>query len=209
MSTNKPSKRQSPMQITAIKAQVKNQERVSVYVDEKYAFSLTHNQLLEQKIHSGLEIDESRLAELKAASEFGKAFDRILNYLMIRPRSRKEVQDYCWRKKITPEDCAIIMEKLAARGYIDDAKFARAWVESRRLTKASSKRKLQLELRQKGVSDEYIAKAFEASEYDERTALEEMITKKRRLSRYQDDQKLLQYLIRQGFAYDLVKELLS
>lgn len=197
------------MKITAIKAQVKNQERVSVYVDEKYAFSLTHNQLLEQKIHTGLELDDARLSELKAASEFGKAFDRILNYLMIRPRSQKEVRDYCWRKQITPEDCQAIMDKLIARGYLDDAKFARAWVESRRLTKASSKRKLQLELRQKGVSDELIAQALESSEYDEQTALRDMITKKRRLSRYQDDQKLLQYLVRQGFAYDTVKELLS
>lgn len=164
---------------------------------------------MEQKIHTGLELSEARLAELKAASEFGKAFDRVLNYLMIRPRSRKEVQDYCWRKKITPEDCQAIMDKLSKRGYLDDAAFARAWVESRRLTKASSKRKLQLELRQKGISDELANQAFAASEYDESTALQELIAKKRRLTRYQDDQKLLQYLVRQGFSYEAVKNMLT
>lgn len=197
------------MKITAIKAQVKNTERVSVYVDESYAFSLTHNQLLEQKIHAGLELSEARLDELKAVSEFGKAFDRVLNYLMIRPRSRQEVQDYCWRKKITPEDCQAIMDKLSKRGYLDDAAFARAWVESRRLTKATSKRKLQLELRQKGISDELANQAFESSEYNEDTALKELIVKKRRLSRYQDEQKLLQYLVRQGFSYEAVKNILT
>ncbi|HSX27838.1 MAG TPA: RecX family transcriptional regulator [Candidatus Saccharimonadales bacterium] len=197
------------MKITAIKAQVKNPERVSVYVDEKYAFSLTHTQLLDSKIHSGLEIDDAKLAELKKMSEFGKAYGRILNYVMIRPRSHKEVEDYCWRKKITPEDCRVIIEKLAKRGYINDASFARSWIESRRLTKASSQRKLRMELRHKGVSDDAIQEAFAHSEYDELAALQEVITKKRRLSRFQDDQKLLQYLIRQGFSYDAARQALK
>ena len=191
--------------ITAIKAQVKNPDRVSVFVNEKYAFSLTHTQLLEQKIHSGLEIDEVRLEALKKASDFGKAYERILNYVMIRPRSRKEVEDYCWRKQIAAEDCQIIIEKLAARRYINDESFARSWIESRRLTKNFSVRKLRLELRQKGVSNEIIESALATSGYSEQSALKDLITKKRRLSRYQDNQKLLQYLVRQGFSYDDVK----
>jgi len=197
------------MKITAIKAQVRNPDRVSVYVDEKYSFSLSHTQLLDERIHSGLEIDEARLATLKAASDFGKAYERVLNYLMVRPRSRKEIEDYCWRKKIGPEDCQTIITKLAKFGYINDAAFARSWVESRRLTKATSRRKLQLELRQKGVTDELVAEAFETSEYSETEALRQMITKKRRLSRYQDNQKLTEYLIRQGFSYGAVSAALA
>lgn len=197
------------MKITAIKAQVRNAERVSIYVDEKYSFSLTKTQLLDERLHTGLEIDASRLAELKAASDFGKAYERILNYLMIRPRSRKEIEDYCWRKKIAPEDCQFIIAKLAKFGYINDANFARSWVESRRLTKATSKRKLQLELRQKGVTDKHIQAAFETSEYQESDALRQLIAKKQRLTRYQDAQKLTEYLVRQGFSYSAVKEALT
>lgn len=75
------------MKITAIKAQVKNPERVSIYVDEKYAFSLNHAQLLDLKIRIGLELDDAHLAELKKASELGKAYERALIFSMIRPRS--------------------------------------------------------------------------------------------------------------------------
>src|SRR5437868_6845591 len=99
------------MKITAIKAQVKNTERISIYVDEKYSFSLGYNQLLDQKLHVGLEVDEARIAELKHISDFGKAYERALNYVMIRPRSVREVQDYARRKKWTPEDTAAIIEK--------------------------------------------------------------------------------------------------
>src|SRR5688572_4953142 len=108
------------MKITSIKAQIKNTERVSVYVDEKYAFSLGYTQLLDQKLHVGFEMDEARLAELKHISEFGKAYERALMYVMLRPRSVREVRDYARRKKWTPEDTEAIIEKLISKKYLDD-----------------------------------------------------------------------------------------
>jgi regulatory protein len=197
------------MKISAIKAQVKNPDRVSIYVDGKFAFSLNHAQLLDLKLHSGLELDEAKLEAFKKVSAFGKMFDRVLNYLMIRTRSRREVEDYCRRKKWDPAECAVIIEKLTARGYLDDRAFARAWVESRHLTKAMSERRLRLELRQKGVADDIIAEVLQASEYNERTALVQLVAKKRRQVRYQDQQKLMQYLARQGFAFDDIKQVLN
>lgn len=197
------------MKITAIKAQIKNLERVSIYVDEKYSFSLNQSQLLEQKIRVGLEIDEQRLGELKKASEFGKAFERALNYAMIRPRSVKELRDYCWRKKWAPEDCSVIIDKLVARRYVDDRSFARAWVEHRALGRKTSVRKLRLELKQKGIADDTIAEAINGI-YDESAALMAIIEKKLKLARFADDeQKLMQYLVRQGFSYDAVKDALQ
>jgi regulatory protein len=197
------------MKITAIKAQVKNPERVSIYVDEKYAFSLNHAQLLDLKVRIGLEIDDAQLAGLKKASELGKAYERALNYAMIRPRSVKELHDYCRRKKWAPEDCQTIIDKLVARRYVDDRNFARAWVESRAMANKTSQRKLRLELKQKGITDDIIAEALENARYDEGTALRALIAKKRRLARYQDDQKLMQFLARQGFGFDDIKQALQ
>ena len=195
------------MQITAIKAQVKNPERVSVYVDGEYSFSLSYNQLLEQKLRTGLELDAARLSELQHISEVGKLYDRLLRYVLVRPRSRKEVVDYCRRKKIGPEDYEPLLEKLRGRGYINDEHFAKAWVENRRLNKPVSQRRLQQELAQKGVSPALVAEVLEdQGADDEQAALKAMITKKRRLARYQDDTKLTQYLLRQGFGYDAVRQ---
>lgn len=198
------------MKITAIKAQVKNTERISIYVDEKYSFSLTYNQLLDQKLRIGLEVDDARLAELKHISDFGKAYERGLNYVMVRPRSVREVRDYARRKKWTPEDTELIIEKLQSRRYLDDANFARAWVENRALGGKTSKRKLQMELKAKGVADDIIKRALENAAFDEGHALKELIAKKRRLPRYAaDEQKLMQYLARQGFSFDDIKQALA
>jgi regulatory protein len=198
------------MKITSVKAQTKNPERVSVYVDEKYAFSLNHAQLLDQRIHAGLELTEERLSELKHISEFGKAYERALMYAMLRPRSVREMQDYCRRKKWSPEDAKAIIDKLAARRYLDDSTFARSWVENRALNKSTSQRKLRLELKQKGVTDDIIAEVLAGSSYDEGKALRDIIAKKRKLSRFKDnDQKLMEYLARQGFGFDDIKGALN
>lgn len=197
------------MTITALKAQVKNPERVSIFVDGRYSFSLNHAQLLEQKIRIGQKIDTERLAALKRISDLGKLYERLLNYVTIRPRSKREIEDYCRRKKVEAADAEGVIERLTERGYVNDKAFAKAWVESRRLTKASSSRKLRLELKQKGVSDEIILETLQESSHTDQNALKQLIDKKRRLTKYQDDQKLMQYLARQGFNFDDIKASLS
>lgn len=199
------------MRITAIKAQQRNVERVSIYLDGKYAFSLTQVQLLECKLFVGKELSDDDVATLKRESDYGKLLERVMNYVMIRPRSIREVRDYLWRKKAEPNTAASVIARLETRGYLNDSAFAKSWVRSRQLTKPVSKRRLQAELRQKGVADEYVQQALADDDdgYDEVAALRELIAKKRRQIRYQDDQKLMQYLARQGFGYDLIKSALA
>lgn len=197
------------MRITAIKAQVRNPERVSIYIDGKYSFSLTQSQLLEQRIHSGLELTDQQLVELKHASDYGKMLERVMNYCLIRPRSALEVRDYLWRKKAEPELAEGMISRMLDRGYLNDASFTASWIRSRQLTKPVSKRRLVAELRQKGITSELIEQAFAGSEYNETEALHEIIAKKRKQSRYQDDQKLIAYLARQGFGYEAIKSALD
>lgn len=197
------------MRVTAIKAQIKNVERVSIHVDGKYAFSLTQSQLLEHKLFTGKELSETEIEELKRASDYGKLLERVMNYVMIRPRSVREVRDYFWRKKADPDMGQNIIDKLLTRGYLDDAKFAASWVRARQLTKPVSKRRLNAELQQKGVASDIISQSLNEDAYDESTALREIITKKQKQARYQDEQKLMQYLARQGFGYDLIKTTLA
>src|SRR6266496_629998 len=197
------------MKVTAIKAQVRNHERVSIYVDAEYAFSLTQDQLLEHKLFSGKELDERTLAALKYASDWGKTLERVMNYLMIRPRSEREVRDYLWRKKTEPELAESVITRLRTRGYLDDAAFAKSWLQARQLTKPVSRRRLVAELRQKGVASEIIERTTATEAYDETAALRSIVAKKRKQTRYQDEQKLMQYLARQGFGYDAIKTALD
>jgi regulatory protein len=140
---------------------------------------------------------------LKQRSQDDKMFGATLRYVGIRPRSEWEMRSYLQRKHASPALVDSILNKLSKSGIIDDLAFAKAWVESRRLLRPTSKRKLQQELRAKRVSDEVIGQVLAADAADERLVLQELAVKKR--GRYVDDMKLMQYLVRQGFSYDDVK----
>ncbi len=196
------------MKITLIKPAVKTQGRYNIFVDGKYSFSLMEQQLLDLQIKLNQEISQQRLEELKKESDFGKKYARTLELIMRRVRSEKEIRDYAWRKKWEPEEASRIIERLKIKGYLDDEKFAVAWVRSRAALKNISRRKLTLELRQKGIDSETITQTLDQSEdYDESQALKDLVAKKQ--ARYPDKNKLIAYLMRQGFRYDEVKQVLQ
>ncbi len=194
------------MKITDIKAQVKREGRYSIFVDGKYAFSFSENELLSLRLRIGQEFTKEGLEELKKTAIEDKAYMRSLDLLARRSRSEWEMRDYLRRKDYEPELIDKTVNRLSKAGLLDDAKFAQAWVENRRLLKATSKRKLWQELKQKRVSEEVINQVLSDDEIDERQVLKDLITKKRSQTRYQDDQKLIAYLLRQGFNYQDIKE---
>lgn len=197
------------MKITAIKQQVKRADRYSIYGDEKYLFSFSESELLSSGIRIGQELDEDRLSELKDKAVIDKAYDRAINLVSRRPRSEWELRDYLKRKEYEPQVSGVVIEKLRERGYANDEDFAKRWVDSRRLLKSISKRRLSQELRQKRISDDIIQQTLEADQTDELEILKQLVEKKRSQTKYKDDLKLMQYLARQGFSYDSIKQAMS
>lgn len=197
------------MKITDIKQQVKRKDRYSIFVDGKYSFALSENGLLGAGIKLSQELSKQELDRLKDTAAEDKGVYRALDLISRRPRSEGEIRDYLKRKKYAPEEIEKILNALSKKGYIDDEDFARRWVESRRLLKSTSCRKLQLELRQKKVNAETIDKILSEDDTDEVETIKELVAKKRSFMRYQDDQKLMQFLARQGFNYADIKQALS
>ncbi len=195
--------------VTNIKQQVKNRDRVSVYVDGKYSFSLSTWQFSSAGLKFGGELTKERLAELQNDSDFGKIHDRALMWTALRPRSTWEVEDYLKRKVENELTREKLLKSFQEKKYIDDADFAERWVANRRLLKPISKLKLRQELLKKRVPKEIIDQTLDQDETDEKEVLVELIEKKRRISRYQDDRKLMEYLARQGFRYGDIKDALG
>jgi regulatory protein len=198
------------MKITSIKQQVRRVDRYSIFVEGKYAFSLSEVALLESKLASGQELTKQQLKEYKQLSNDDKLYNQALRWVAMRPRSRWEIEFYLVRKKeASPALTEIILNKLSNIGLIDDAKLARAFVNDRRLLRPASRRKLIMELRKKRIADEIIEEAVGTDRDDEQAALHDVIERKRRQTKYQDDLKLMQYLARQGFNYDDIKSALK
>lgn len=198
------------MKVTAISQQVKNKSRYSIFIDEKYSFSLNQDGVLDAALRIGDELTEAEVQKLKKQSEDGKLYDRLIGLLASRPRSRWELENYLDRKKTDPDTKQQLLEKLASKSLINDLDFAQRWVDNRRLLKAISQRKLRVELQQKRLSSEIIDEVLRADETDEKQVLRELVEKKKHNSKYKDDrQKFMQFLARQGFNYGDIKEVLD
>lgn len=197
------------MKVTKITQQAKRADRYSVFVDDKYAFSLSESALLESKLHSGQELTREQVGEYKKLSADDKLYNQTLRYVAMRPRTAWEIETYLERKGGSPSLTTQTINKLTNIGLIDDKKFALAFVADRRLLRPTSRRKLIAELKKKHVPNPLIEQAVGNEKEDERTSLAGVIAKKRRQAKYQDDLKLMQYLSRQGFNYDDIKSALT
>jgi len=194
------------VKITNLKQGVKNPERVNVFVDDAFSFSLDVSQVVDLKLRVGMEISEEQLAEYKNASEFGKLYQRALEWVLVRPRSEKEVNDYLYKKiyekKLNKDYINLIIDKLKDKKYLNDLSFAEYFVENRFLKKGISKKRLRLELVKKGISGEIVDEVLDKRNDEEE--IKKIIAKKR--AKYDDD-KLISYLCRQGFSLQLAQSL--
>lgn len=209
------------MIITAIKQQVKNPERASIFVDNAYSFSLTLDELVRERLKKGRELSEVRIKALKKLSEEGKLRLKALNWLLIRPHSEREFRDYMYRKKADKDLIDAFIADFTTRNYLNDANFAAWWYEQR-ASRNRSDRYIRSELMKKGINRETLDELFRSmkdensdisSEHgggsSEQERLRAIIAKKGELSRYKaNPNKFKQYLLRQGFSYDDIRSAL-
>lgn len=208
--------------ITKLTPGVRDSNRVNVFLDGNFAFSLDITQVVDLDVKVKQKIDPERLKLLQDASEFSKLYQRTLEWVLTRPHSVRETQDYLKRRKLKriqlnrqrareekrplPELRDDIMtqvvERLIEKGYVNDQKFANFYVENRYVRRGISQKRLRMELRRKGVKEEEAKIALENMERPEEEEILKVIKKKRK--KY-NDFMLVSYLVRQGFDFQKAK----
>ena len=190
------------MRITKVAPAARTAGRYNIFVDGHYSFSLDEFQLVQCSLHSGQEIDETKLAELQAESDFGKNYIRAVDLISRRLRSEREIRDYAGRKQWGRDNTERVIARLYDRGYLNDLVFAQAFVRSRQSAQKYSRRRIERDLVNKGISHRIIQQVLDegAGMADDNDALTNLVAKK--FHRYDDINKLKAYLARAGFRYD-------
>jgi len=195
--------------ITTLVAQKRNKERVNVYLDGEFAFGLALIEAL--KLHKGQQLSDDDIARLKALDEIEVAHDRALNFLSYRPRSSEEVRRNLHQKEFAEQAIETVIERLTGAGLLDDAAFARYWVDNRERFEPRSRRALRYELRQKGVPDPAIQAALDDLD-EEDAAYRAASARLRRYARADEEtfrKRLGDFLARRGFGYEIVRDVLD
>lgn len=148
----------------------------------------------------------------------GAARELCLRLLTTRPRTRTELADALRRRGVPEAAATAVLARFAEVGLIDDAAFARAWVESRHHSRGLARRALSAELKQRGVSGPDITEAVGALDpEDELATARRLVAKALGASRGRPlpvrVRRLVGLLARKGYpapvAYRVVREALD
>ena len=88
------------------------------------------------------------------------ARNQCLRLLSARPRTRVELERALAKRHVAPDVAAAVLDDLTEVGLVDDAAFAKAWVNSRHASRGLSGRALRSELFQRGVDRDLIDSAL-------------------------------------------------
>lgn len=195
--------------ITAITPQVRNQDRVNIFLDGRYAFSLAVAAAFGLKI--GDTLTEGQIAERQAKDSLEKAKDQAIRYIVQRPRSSSEIGRYLKRKGYDEPQIEQVVNRLRELELLDDSAFAEYWIEQRLTFKPRSQMALRYELQQKGVSRDVMDELL--NEVDEVAAAQDAAQRKlntyRHLPEDQFRAKLGGFLQRRGFRYETIRQVVD
>lgn len=196
-------------QITALKVQARNRQRVNVYLDGRFAFGLAAIEAA--RLQVGQFLSDEEIARLQERDQVERAVNQALALLSYRPRSRREVHRRLAEKGYGGKAVEEALARLSRVGLLDDGAFARYWVENRFQFNPRGVTALRQELRQQGLDDACIEEALEG--YDEEAAAVRAAAAALRRLRHLDQptliQRLVGYLIRRGFPYAIIQPLVQ
>lgn len=190
--------------ITAIRKE-RGKMRVTVNMDSDILVPVSL--FRERPLTEGQPLNVEEYDQWLLLRQYRHALDRAVVYLTARARSRAELEGRLLRCGYRPATVEMVLYKLEREKLLNDADFARQWVEARS-GHTLGRRRIAEELRRKGVSrqntEEAVAAIDEAADEAACLRLAEKLAP--RFTREEDArrgcQKLMQALVRRGFDWD-------
>ena len=198
-------------------------KRFNIYLDGEFAFGADEDLVVNRRLVPGKVLTTSDVEQILQETEVGKLMERMYRLFNIRQRSEKEIKDYLknlsfHRKMKGKEELSIfiidaIVQLLTRKGFLDDELFAKAWAESR--SRKYGPQRIKQELFKKGIDREVIEEAIseKGKVISGRETAEILLEKKIRFWKDLDPlkfrKKAIEYLMRRGFEYDDIKQVVE
>lgn len=141
---------------------------------------------------------------------YERVMKRAFNLLAAKPRSiaelRERLLEKAWAEVAVVERAITRLQEL---GYLNDQHYAEQFANSRLTVKPLGKTRLRRDLQRKKLAPTVINQALEDVyiTHDEEALIDQAVAKRMRLrgkpTTREESKKLLDYLLRQGFSYDL------
>jgi len=206
------------MIVTRIERQRRRRNRVNLFLDGEFAFGLHEDTIAKAKIHVGDELDPSTIGIIKSHEETKLARDNAFRLLSHRMRSEKELRFTLLEREFDPTIVDNVLHELQTKGYVDDRKFAAAFIRDARLRKPAGTAMLFQKLRLKGLDRALIMEALgdlmptdteqELAYTSAMKLLKRIRTSRKPVPQEKEKQRLSHYLAQRGFPWSTIRPVL-
>jgi len=206
------------MIVTRIERQRRRRNRVNLFLDGEFAFGLHEDTIAKAKIRVGDELDPSTIGIIKSHEETKLARDNAFRLLSHRMRSEKELRFTLLEREFDPTIVDNVLLELQTKGYLDDRKFAEAFIRDARLRKPAGTAMLFQKLRLKGLDRALIMEALgdlmptdteqELAYTSAMKLLKRIRTSRKPVPQEKEKQRLSHYLAQRGFPWSTIRPVL-
>ena len=146
--------------------------------------------------------------------EYIRAKNSAYRYLTYRPRSGAEIESKLRDKEFKDAVVRRVIDDLIRLGYVNDREFAWQWTLSRVRLRGFGRRRIEQELRNKGIDRDIIYETFAGlfEEYSEFETAKQAARKKLATLKSSDREtrrrRLAGFLERKGFPYEIISRVL-
>lgn len=201
-------------QVTAIKTQLKRPNRVSIFLDGRFAFGLNAKVAERFELKPGMEVTPAFVESLLSGQVQQECVDKAFSYVSRRMHSRKELAQKLTRAEFAPEVVEIVLQKLEKLGYVNDEEYARQKLMHAQ-RKLIGKRLAMAELMRGGVKEEVAREAvgrhFASDEVgaNAQKLIDKNLPRLQRLDPQTAKRRLIGLLQRRGFDYETILPLVQ
>lgn len=155
----------------------------------------------------GVFSDEEAVDILHASLVYGIEI-AAMSYLARAEQCRNGLAAKLIKKGMNKNDVAIALDYLESRGYLDDERFAGAWLRTRYVSHAEGRTKLASELAARGVDSAAAKSALDEffKDHDQNSLCERAIKKYLRTHKNVEQDKMFSAIQRMGFTYGQIKK---
>lgn len=182
-----------------------DKRRSKVFLDEEPAFVLYHGEIRQYQIEEGRELSREQYDRILEDVLYKRGKERVLFLLKDRDRTENEIRKKLREGFYPQEVIERIIDFLREYHFVDDLEYGRRYVQAYG-TKRSKKR-LEFDLQQKGLTQEQISVLLEEEEVCEDSQIKAFLRKKGYIpgsTPPKERAKLTAALVRKGFSYDAI-----
>jgi regulatory protein len=197
--------------ITALKRLKYHKDRLNLFIEKEFVCTVPDYIVDEYKLKHGVDVPQDVLDTIIAESNKFQAAESAYRYLTNRPHSVLEIRQKLMKKGFDKSVIKGVIDKCMKNGYLDDEKFARAWIKSRLSSKPRGRKMLQAELYKKGIVREIADSVIDAALNEipeDKLALQLLHKNCGKLLRQNSvdlKHKIYNFLSYRGFGYQAIK----